>query len=85
MHYSLTVGNCRPYYWGYRMLSDAFFFTVLGLQPIRDLFLTFTRIAPPLQHRAIFSRVTIDASLIMCSQLAVDRADTLEDRNGCPQ
>jgi hypothetical protein len=39
----------------------------------------------PQQQRAMFSLVMIVPSLIMCSQLAADFFDTLEDVNGVPQ
>jgi hypothetical protein len=39
----------------------------------------------PQQQSAIFSLVMIVPSLIMCSQLAADFLDTLEDVNGVPQ
>lgn len=39
----------------------------------------------PQQHRAMFSRVTILASLIMCSQLAADRRETFDGVNATPQ
>jgi hypothetical protein len=39
----------------------------------------------PQQQRTMFSFVMIVPSLIMCSQLAADLLDTLEDVNGVPQ
>jgi hypothetical protein len=39
----------------------------------------------PQQQSAMFSLVMIFSSLMMCSQLAADRLETLEDVNGVPQ
>ena len=39
----------------------------------------------PQQHSAIFSRLMMDSSLMMCSQLAADFFDTLDYVNGALQ
>jgi hypothetical protein len=39
----------------------------------------------PQQQSAMFSLVMISSSLMMCSQLAADFLDTLDEVNGVPQ
>lgn len=59
--------------WQYFVAShaDTFFWLLLALHPR--------------QHNAIFSLVMIFASLIMCSQLAEDLAETFGGTNSKPQ
>jgi hypothetical protein len=68
--------------------------TLLALMPLAKQYLdsshTESRFWPllelqPQQQSAIFSRVTMEASLIMCSQLAADLRDKLAGVKATPQ
>jgi len=80
----LPIFDCLLDYICNRIGSNTTRFTVVSLQPNRELLLAFAGITAATTEADIFS-VIIEASLMICSQLAEAFIDFLYERNWFPQ
>ena len=73
-----------PYHFSDCILADPAFLAIIRFEPIESLLVPLLELHEK-QHRAMLSRLTILASLTMCSQVATDFRVSLDDPNSVQQ